>query len=110
MDNTLLDPAQNDHRATAKAGVTAIVAGGMENVNIIQVLINQYETLGQILFSADCKLGEWGSWSTSCSCNERFLSRKKIVLSSEQYGGEPCPDDQELRRCDATGCNGLNAN
>ena len=107
MDNTLLDPVQNAHRATAKAGVMAIAAGGMESVKILQVLINQYETLNPILFSADCKLGEWSGWSTSCSCDERFLIRRKKVLSSEQNRGEACPDHQELRKCDAKGCNGL---
>ena len=59
--------------------------------------------------SVDCKLGEWGSWSKPCSCDERFSKRKKIVLRSEQYWGEPCPDERELRRCNARGCNGLNA-
>ena len=65
-----------------------------------------YNTLS---FSVDCKLSEWGSWSSTCSCDERFSIRKKIVLRSEQYGGEPCPDEPELRRCEPTGCNGLNA-
>ena len=62
-----------------------------------------------ILFSVDCKLGEWGSWSSTCSCDERFSTRKKIVLRSEQYWGKPCPDRPELRRCEPTGCNGLDA-
>ena len=30
------------------------------------------------------------------------------MLRSEQYWGKRCPDIPELRRCDATRCNGLN--
>ena len=60
-------------------------------------------------FPVDCKLGEWASWSSTCSCDGRFSSRRKMVLSSEQYGGRACPDQRELRSCNPTGCNGLDA-
>ena len=63
-----------------------------------------------IFFPVDCKLGEWGSWSSTCSCGGRFLSRRKMVLNSEQYGGRACSDQRELRSCNPTGCNGLDGN
>ena len=62
------------------------------------------------IFPVDCKLGEWGSWSSTCSCGGRFLSRRKMVLNSEQYGGRACSDQRELRSCNPTGCNGLDGN
>ena len=55
----------------------------------------------------DCQLGEWGSWSSPCRCDERIRKRKKNVLFSELYGGQPCPDEEEMQRCEPIGCKGV---
>ena len=39
--------------------------------------LHQKQKTLQCFVSVDCKLGDWTSWSKSCSCDGRFLSRSK---------------------------------
>ena len=48
-----------------------------------------------LVISVDCKLGEWTSWSKSCSCDSRFSSRSKnsfyppSLIKVEKLEGQP---------------------
>lgn len=61
----------------------------------------------------DCKLGEWGPWSScSAACGIGETRRSRPIIKHPRRGGAACPPLQEIKWCgsDARGCDNKTRN
>lgn len=65
-----------------------------------------------VLFSAtDCVVSEWSEWSEcNKSCGKGHMIRTRMVKLEPQFGGDPCPETIQRRKCKIRKCNRGQAN
>uniref|UniRef100_A0A669CNU6 Spondin-1 n=1 Tax=Oreochromis niloticus TaxID=8128 RepID=A0A669CNU6_ORENI len=54
----------------------------------------------------DCVVSEWSEWSEcNKSCGKGHTIRTRIVMLEPQFGGDPCPEGVQRKKCKIRKCN-----
>ncbi|XP_051953825.1 spondin-1-like [Xyrauchen texanus] len=54
----------------------------------------------------DCMMSDWSEWSEcNKSCGKGHMIRTRIKTLEPQFGGEPCPENAQRKRCKIMKCN-----
>eukprot|EP00929_Paragymnodinium_shiwhaense_P124050 TRINITY_DN988_c0_g1_i4.p1 TRINITY_DN988_c0_g1~~TRINITY_DN988_c0_g1_i4.p1 ORF type:complete len:1003 (-),score=315.27 TRINITY_DN988_c0_g1_i4:170-2938(-) len=53
----------------------------------------------------DCKLEDWGGWSScTAKCGGGLMERERDLVMEAQHGGEPCEETKEAKSCNLQSC------
>ncbi|MGH0143248.1 UNVERIFIED_CONTAM: hypothetical protein FKN15_040278 [Acipenser sinensis] len=56
--------------------------------------------------ATDCMVSEWSEWSEcNKSCGKGHVIRTRMIKLEPQFGGEPCPETVQRKKCKIRKCN-----
>lgn len=64
-----------------------------------------------VFAAIDCVMSEWSEWSEcNKSCGKGHTIRTRMVKLEPQFGGDPCPETIQRKKCKVRKCNRGQAN